>query len=366
MGPQRNRPREVGGYHRQQADPPVAGCTHLPHVVDPAGGRAADGRRRRRSRNVATSSPVPLNHTAVVPRSGNNCPTESHQSHAVTAVSTVARRSTPPTVRTAPDVCTRTRPASGHPHRPRQPGPGHDPHGPASPGSRRAGAAWSGSRRRSASRCCWPAWSRPARRAGASTRSSRATRCPTSRRGTTPRSPSWSRSNRLPGNGNLIIAGTALRVPGAGGGPAAGTAPAPTWSSAATRCPASRARYGVSQDADRPGEPPAELEHRACSAPRLVIPGGQQPGHQRAAAPPAATPSPAARTASRRGRRRRAQPLAAGPPQPALAVADARHHRREGAGQRGRPGAGPRRELPGVGLEHARRSRWPTRSAPCR
>ena len=78
--------------------------------------------------------------------------------------------------------------------------------------------------------------------------------------------------NRLPGNGNLIIAGSALKVPGAGGGSASGgkryhrVAIGDTLSGIA-------ARYGVSQDAvARANRLPSSNIVRLGAS--LVIPGG--------------------------------------------------------------------------------------------
>ena len=76
--------------------------------------------------------------------------------------------------------------------------------------------------------------------------------------------------NRLPGNGNLIIAGNSLKVPGAGGASASGKRTHLVVSGDTLSGIAAQVRRVAGRHRHR--EPPAELEHRAASAPRWSSP----------------------------------------------------------------------------------------------
>ena len=246
-----------------------------------------------------------------------------------------------------------TRPASGHPHRPRQPGPGHDPHGPAYPAHAARAPRWSGSRRRSACRCWWPAWSRPGS-PGWGLYTIRQGDTLSEHRGEVPHDGGQAgrgqpaAGQRQPDHRRHRAQGARRRRRQSSGD----GAPHPPGRPRRHAVAASRARYGVSQATI------ARANHLPSSN---VVMLGATPGHPRLQQP---RRQPQQRRQQqhlrrphvqrRRGRGRLAQPLRCSPAAACPRSADARHHRREGAGERGRSCAGPRRELPGVRLEHAR------------
>lgn len=91
-------------------------------------------------------------------------------------------------------------------------------------------------------------------------------------------------ANRLPGNGNLIIAGTALKVPGAGGGTSSSGNGARTHLVVrGDTLSGIAARYGVAQDAiARANHLPSS--HVVLLGARLVIPGAGSGGAGRSSA----------------------------------------------------------------------------------
>ncbi len=89
-------------------------------------------------------------------------------------------------------------------------------------------------------------------------------------------------ANRLPGNGNLIIAGTALRVPGAGGG-SGGNGARTHLVVRGDTLSGIAARYGVAQDTiARANHLPSS--HVVMLGARLVIPGSSSRGTSRSSA----------------------------------------------------------------------------------
>ncbi len=83
--------------------------------------------------------------------------------------------------------------------------------------------------------------------------------------------------NKLPGNGSLIIEGRSLKVPGGSRLQRRAARPARTWSSAATRSPASRTATG-SPRRPWPRRTACRAPTWSCSAPRCASPAAARGG----------------------------------------------------------------------------------------
>ena len=226
---------------------------------------------------------------AVVPRTSNNCPTGPSVTP-VTAVSGVARPVPPfPTVRTRSTMADTVLPRVATPPR------------PASRPARSPAAA---------ACCAWPAPSRaPLLLAALVTAGSPGWGLYTIKHGDTLSDIAANYDttvaklvevNRLPGNGNLIIAGNTLKVPGAGSASASGEAN-PPGRLAATPCRASRQLRRV-PGRHRHARTACRARTSCAWAPRCASPAAAAEAaaqQQRRSTSSAATPSPAAPTRAR-------------------------------------------------------------------